>query len=53
MLLASVQVEIVQVETNWIIQVLQNTRHLLLGKYKQIPQLSVGTQVDLNQPLKF
>ena len=35
------------------LQVLQNTRGLLLGKYKQIPQLSVGTQVDLNQPLKF
>lgn len=34
-------------------QVLQNTRQMLLGRYKQIPQLSVGTQVDLNQPLKF
>lgn len=35
------------------IQVLQNTRQSLLGKYKQVPQLSVGSQVDLNQPLKF
>ncbi|KAL9075018.1 MAG: hypothetical protein Q9161_001949 [Pseudevernia consocians] len=35
------------------VEVLQNTRQLLLGKYKQIPQLSVGTTVDLNQPLKF
>ena len=26
---------------------------MLLGRYKQIPQLSVGTVVDLNQPLKF
>lgn len=43
----------VRVETNLILQVLQNTRQMLLGKYKQIPQLSVGTQVDLNQPLKF
>ena len=33
------------------IQVLQNTRQLLLGKYKQIPQLSVGMEVDLDQPL--
>ena len=34
-------------------KVLQNTRKLLLGKYKQVPQLSVGTQVDLNQPMKL
>ena len=36
-----------------VLQVLQNTRQLLLGRYKQVPQLSVGSQVDLNQPLKF
>ena len=35
------------------IKVLQNTRQLLLGKYKQVPQLSVGTKVDLNQPLNL
>jgi len=35
------------------VEVLQNTRQMLLGKYRQVPQLSVGTQVDLNQPLKF
>ena len=40
-------------ETDMVLQVLRNTRQLLLGKYKQIPQLSIGSQVDLNQPLKF
>ena len=34
-------------------KVLQNTRRLLLGKYKQVPQLSVGIKVDLNQPLNL
>lgn len=43
----------VLLKTNLVVQVLQNTRQLLLGKYQQIPQLSVGTQVDLHQPLKF
>lgn len=42
-----------RIETDLVLQVLQNTRQLLLGRYKQIPQLSVGSQVDLNQPLKF
>ncbi|KAL8685608.1 MAG: hypothetical protein Q9218_007654 [Villophora microphyllina] len=35
------------------IQVLQNTRQLLVGKYQQVPQLSVGTKVDLDQPLNL
>ncbi|KAI4201122.1 MAG: hypothetical protein LQ350_003436 [Teloschistes chrysophthalmus] len=35
------------------IQVLQNTRQLLEGKYQQVPQLSVGTKVDLDQPLNL
>jgi len=33
------------------IQVLQNTRQYLAGTYEQIPQLSVGIKIDLNQPL--
>jgi len=33
------------------IQVLQETRHLLAGQYTQIPQLSIGLEVDLNQPM--
>jgi len=32
------------------IQVLQNTRALLKQRYNQIPQLSVGYEMDLNQP---
>jgi len=32
------------------IQVLQNTRGLLKQRYTQIPQLSVGDMMDLNQP---
>jgi hypothetical protein len=32
------------------IQVLQNTRGLLRQRYTQIPQLSVGDLMDLNQP---
>ena len=32
------------------LQVLQNTRGLLRQKYTQIPQLSVGYQMDLNVP---
>lgn len=34
-------------------QVLQNTRELLMRDYEQVPQLSVGTKVDLNQPLNI
>jgi len=33
------------------LQVLQNTRGLLKNKYQQVPQLSVGYEMDLNQPL--
>jgi len=35
------------------VQVLQNTRRKLAGKYKQVPQLSCGGQYDLNVPVKF
>ena len=35
------------------VQVLQNTRGLLKNKYQQIPQLSVGIHMDLNQPLRI
>lgn len=31
-------------------EVLQNTRGLLKGKYEQIPQLSLGYQMDLDVP---
>ena len=33
------------------VQILQETRELLQGKYKQIPQLSCGFQFDLNRPM--
>jgi hypothetical protein len=34
------------------LQILQNSRGLLkASRYSQVPQLSVGTQIDLNQPL--
>lgn len=34
------------------LQILQNTRGLLkASRYSQVPQLSVGTVMDLNQPL--
>jgi len=35
------------------VQALRNTRALLSPKYAQIPQLSVGAQFDLNQPVAF
>jgi len=35
------------------VQVLQNTRGLLKNKYQQVPQLSVGIHMDLNQPLRI
>ncbi|KAM3423974.1 hypothetical protein BST61_g1367 [Cercospora zeina] len=36
------------------IQTLQETRRELRGSnYKQVPQLSVGVQIDLNQPLRL
>ena len=35
------------------IQVLQNTRQILRGKYQQIPQLSVGYEQDLNYQMRF
>ena len=35
------------------VQLLQNTRMLLRREYKQIPQLSVGFQFDLNYPLRL
>ena len=35
------------------VQVLQNTRAALKNRYQQIPQLSVGLQMDLNQPLRI
>ncbi|OCK82871.1 peptidase C14 [Lepidopterella palustris CBS 459.81] len=35
------------------VDILQNTRRFLQGKYKQVPQLSVGVQMDLNQPLRI
>ena len=36
------------------IQTLQDTRTVLRGShYKQVPQLSVGVQFDLNQPLRL
>ncbi|KIM78040.1 hypothetical protein PILCRDRAFT_824756 [Piloderma croceum F 1598] len=35
------------------VQILQRTRALLSPKYSQIPQLSVGGQFDLNQPIAF
>ncbi|KAK5136745.1 hypothetical protein LTR08_002041 [Meristemomyces frigidus] len=34
------------------IQVLQNTRKALKGKYQQVPQLSVGYQQDLNHRIR-
>lgn len=35
------------------IQVLQNTRQILAGRYAQIPQLSVGYEQDLNWQIRF
>jgi len=35
------------------VEILQRTRALLSQKYAQIPQLSVGAQFDLNQPVAF
>ncbi|KAF2716690.1 peptidase C14 [Polychaeton citri CBS 116435] len=34
------------------IEVLQNTRQLLQGRYTQVPQLSVGFEQDLNAPIR-
>ncbi|CAJ2501414.1 Uu.00g042670.m01.CDS01 [Anthostomella pinea] len=33
------------------IQVLQNTRQILRDRYKQVPQLSAGYEMDLNRPI--
>lgn len=33
------------------IEILQNTRQILKGHYEQVPQLSVGRDADLHQPL--
>nr|POF04585.1 metacaspase-1 [Quercus suber] len=35
------------------IQVLQNTRQILRGRYQQVPQLSVGYEQDLNYPIRI
>ncbi|EMC99506.1 hypothetical protein BAUCODRAFT_29851 [Baudoinia panamericana UAMH 10762] len=35
------------------IQVLQNTRQILKGRYQQIPQLSVGYEQDLNYQMRL
>ena len=35
------------------IQVLQNTRQILKGRYEQVPQLSVGFEQDLNYGLRM
>ena len=35
------------------IQVLQNTRQILRGRYQQIPQLSVGYEQDLNYQIRL
>ncbi|EME49706.1 hypothetical protein DOTSEDRAFT_164323 [Dothistroma septosporum NZE10] len=35
------------------IQVLQNTRQILKGRYQQVPQLSVGFEQDLNYGLRI
>lgn len=35
------------------IQVLQNTRQILQGRYQQIPQLSVGYEQDLNYQMRL
>jgi metacaspase-1 len=35
------------------LEILQNTRALLKGKYSQVPQLSLGYQMDLNQPYRI
>lgn len=35
------------------VEVLQNTRYLIQQHYSQIPQLSVGGEYDLNQPVSF
>ncbi|KAK3699812.1 hypothetical protein LTR37_016227, partial [Vermiconidia calcicola] len=37
-------------DQSWI-EVLQNTRQVLKGKYTQVPQLSVGYEQDLNYPI--
>ncbi|KAK9802861.1 hypothetical protein WJX73_010703 [Symbiochloris irregularis] len=34
-------------------QILQNTRHMLLGKYTQIPQLAVGQKCNLDIPMRL
>jgi hypothetical protein len=33
------------------LQILQNSRHALMNRYSQIPQLSCGGHYNLNQPL--
>lgn len=35
------------------IQVLQNTRQILKGRYEQVPQLSVGYEQDLNYQIRI
>jgi hypothetical protein len=35
------------------VEILRRTRAILAQKYSQIPQLSVGAQYDLNQPVAF
>lgn len=35
------------------LQVLQNTRQLLAGRYSQVPQLSVGEEQDLNYQIRI
>lgn len=35
------------------LQVLQNTRQILAGRYSQVPQLSVGYEQDLNYPIRI
>ena len=35
------------------LEVLQNTRKVLKGKYTQVPQLSVQHEVDLNEKMHF
>ena len=34
-------------------QILQNTRHMLMGKYTQVPQLAVGQKCNLDIPMRI
>lgn len=34
-------------------QILQNTRHMLMGKYTQVPQLAVGQKCNLDVPMRL